>query len=308
VITASSDVSGDVRAFRDELVERGLLVPTAAPGVNVHGGEFEDTVERVDRLVSRLGAADRPEVMRCGPVISRTLLERSSYLESFPHLAGSVHSFVGDEAAHRRVLKDMQEGHDWSGALCATSVMLAPAACYHVYPLLAGVLTPAGRIVDILAYCFRHEPSDDVARMQVFRMHEHVYAGAEQDAIAWRAQWIERALRLTAALGLDARLDVAIDPFFGRTGALLAASQRDQQLKLEILTNVTRPDQLTAVGSLNCHRDHFGGRFGIRMADGTVAHTACVGFGLERIALALYHRHGFDRAAWPGSVREALEW
>ena len=44
------------------------------------------------------------------------------------------------------------------------------------------------------------------------------------------------------------------------------------------------------------------------MADGTIAHTACVGFGLERIALALYHRHGFDRAAWPGSVREALEW
>ena len=28
-----------------------------------------------------------------------------------------------------------------------------------------------------------------------------------------------------------------------------------------------------------------------------VAHTACVGFGLERLALALYRRHGFDRAA-----------
>ena len=34
-----------------------------------------------------------------------------------------------------------------------------------------------------------------------------------------------------------------------------------------------------------------------------MAHTACVGFGLERIALALYRRHGFDRAAW--SVRRA---
>ena len=37
-----------------------------------------------------------------------------------------------------------------------------------------------------------------------------------------------------------------------------------------------------------------------------MAHTACVGFGLERIALALYRQHGFDRDTWPSSVREAL--
>ena len=37
-----------------------------------------------------------------------------------------------------------------------------------------------------------------------------------------------------------------------------------------------------------------------------MAHTSCVGFGLERIALALYRRHGFDRARWPSPVREAL--
>ena len=54
----------------------------------------------------------------------------------------------------------------------------------------------------------------------------------------------------------------------------------------------------TAIISLNYHQDHFGHLFGIRTADGEVAHTACVGFGLERIALALYRRHGFDRATW----------
>jgi seryl-tRNA synthetase len=308
VIAASVDVASDAGAFRDGLVQRGLLLPTAEAGVHVHGAEFEDTVYRVDRFVSRLGEADRPQVIRGGPVISRRLLERSGYLESFPHLAGSVHCFDGDETEHRRVLKAVQEGRDWSGALCATSVMLAPAACYHVYPLLAGTLPPAGRIVDIMAYCFRREPSDDLARMQTFRMHEQVCAGAAQDAAEWRARWIERALRLTVALSLDARLDSAVDPFFGRTGMLLATGQRDQQLKLEILTPVARIDQPTAIVSLNYHRDHFAARFGIQRADGTVAHTACVGFGLERIALALYRRHGFDRSAWPGSVREALEW
>jgi hypothetical protein len=37
-----------------------------------------------------------------------------------------------------------------------------------------------------------------------------------------------------------------------------------------------------------------------------VAHTACVGFGLERIALALYRQHGFCRTKWVPFVREAL--
>jgi hypothetical protein len=44
----------------------------------------------------------------------------------------------------------------------------------------------------------------------------------------------------------------------------------------------------------------------MRQADGGVAHTACVGFGLERITLALLRHHGLDLAAWPDSVRTTL--
>ena len=52
---------------------------------------------------------------------------------------------------------------------------------------------------------------------------------------------------------------------------------------------------------------HFGALFDITTADGGVAHTACVGFGLERLTLALYRRHGFARAQWTSPVRVALE-
>ena len=41
------------------------------------------------------------------------------------------------------------------------------------------------------------------------------------------------------------------------------------------------------------------------IADGEVAHSACVGFGMERIALALFRTHGLDPATWPVSVRAA---
>ncbi|MEY2406368.1 MAG: hypothetical protein QOG39_1284, partial [Acidimicrobiaceae bacterium] len=39
---------------------------------------------------------------------------------------------------------------------------------------------------------------------------------------------------------------------------------------------------------------------------GEVAHTACIGFGLERIALALIKTHGTDLASWPAGVRASL--
>ena len=41
-----------LRAFRDELLDHGLLIATGVPGVYGRSGEFEDTIERVDRAVA----------------------------------------------------------------------------------------------------------------------------------------------------------------------------------------------------------------------------------------------------------------
>ena len=63
----------------------------------------------------------------------------------------------------------------------------------------------------------------------------------------------------------------------------------------------------TAIGSSNYHEDHFGLPFDLHPADGEVAHSACIGFGLDRITLALFATHGMDVAGWPGEVRSALQ-
>jgi seryl-tRNA synthetase len=306
-LSTASTAGVALRAFRDELFRAGLLIATGVPGVYGRSGEFEDTVERIDRLVAAAGAADHPEVLRFPPILNRAHFERSGYLTSFPHLAGTVHSFAGTEQAHRELIDTVEGGGDWSAAFPAAPVVLTPAACYPLYPMLAGTLPPSGRLVDVMSYCFRHEPSEDAGRMQMFRMHEHVRAGDPETVIAWRESWLERAESFTQTLGLDARPEVASDPFFGRGGKLLAVSQRDQRLKLEIVAPVASGEWPTAIISLNYHQDHFGDAFGIKTADAAVAHTACVGFGLERIALALYRRHGFDRARWTPAVRKALD-
>jgi len=96
----------------------------------------------------------------------------------------------------------------------------------------------------------------------------------------------------------------ANDPFFGRAGRMLASSQRELELKLELVVPIAGSP--TACASFNYHQDHFGAAFGIRTARGAVAHTSCIGFGLERMALALLWHHGTRPDGWPRPVRELL--
>ena len=59
--------------------------------------------------------------------------------------------------------------------------------------------------------------------------------------------------------------------------------------------------------SFNYHQDHFGLTWDLLLADGAPAHTGCVAFGMDRLAVAMFATHGADIAAWPASVRQALQ-
>ena len=83
--------------------------------------------------------------------------------------------------------------------------------------------------------------------MQSFRVREFVRAGTPDEVVEWRDMWLQRGLELLTALGLPAQSDVAADPFFGRGGKMLAASQREQKLKFEVLVPVISKENPTAV-------------------------------------------------------------
>ena len=294
-------------SFRDTLVRHRLLIPTAARGVYGFGAEFDRVLQRLDALITHTGAGDGAEVIRFPSLLPRTDLEASGYLKSFPQLVGLVHAFEGDERAHTDMLRAVAHGAEWSDALQMTDVVLTPAACYSVYPSLAGeTLPPSGRLFDVLGVCFRQEPSDDPARMRMFRQREYVYVGEAERCRAHRDLWVRRAQEMLSALRLPADAVVANDAFFGRGGRMLAASQREQALKFELVVPITSVDQPTPCASCNYHQDTFGRAFEIRNARGSLAHSACVGFGLERIVLALFRHHGFIVDGWPMPVRATL--
>ncbi|MGH1591503.1 amino acid--[acyl-carrier-protein] ligase [Methylobacterium phyllosphaerae] len=290
------------------MFDHGLLIRTGVDGLYGCSGGFESVVDALDRMITRLGAAEEAEVLRFPPAMSRPAFERSGYLKGFPDLAGTVHSFCGDPGGHAEILACLEAGTDWTGQQAATDVVLTPAACYPVYPVAAarGALPAAGRLFDLQSYCFRREPSLEPTRMQLFRMREYVRMGSPEQVLAFRETWLERGTAMIRALGLPLAIDAANDPFFGRAGRMLANNQRAQGLKFELNVPVNSVEKPTACLSFNYHQDHFGSTWELRQADGGVAHTACVGFGLERITLALLRHHGLDLAAWPGAVRAEL--
>lgn len=295
-------------SFLGQLFDAGLLIDSGVPGLYGRGEVYEDVISGFDGLISRVVAGDGAEKISFPPGMSRTQFERSGYLKSFPQLAGTVHSFCGTDHDHTDLLRQLDEGEDWTKDQEATQVVLTPATCYPVYPVLAarGPMAKGGAVFDLQSYCFRHEPSEDPARMQLFRIREFVRAGTQDEVIAFREEWLRRGHDIMGSVGLPLHIDLANDPFFGRGGRLMRAGQREQELKFELLVQIANPAGPTAIMSFNYHQEHFGETWGIHTHDGGVSQTACTGFGMDRVALALLKHHGLNPTAWPASVRKTL--
>ena len=294
------------RRCQAQLVDAGLLIPSGVAGLYGLSGVFEDVVERFERYVTQRGRHLRAEVMRFPAILNRADYLKTTHIESFPDLMGSVHSFAGNERDHARLLQKRASGADWTDELTPSEVMMTPAACYPLYPTATGTLNSAGRTVDLRSFVFRHEPSADPARMQIFRQREYVRLGTAEQALEHRDYWLTLGEEILNDVGLNVQKVVANDPFFGRGGKMMAATQKEQVLKFELVHAVATDEKPTAIASCNYHLDHFGHAFEIHAADGSAAHTACVGFGLERIALALFMKHGFDPDLWPADVKSVL--
>ena len=293
----------DLGALKDE-----LFVATGVDGVYARTGRYEAVVEALTAFISAHRPAEA-EVFRFPPVMSRASIERHGYLKSFPNLLGAVSCLCGDERHIRSVVGRYEEGGEsWTEALEPADLVLAPAACYPIYPIAAarGAVPADGLVFDVAADCFRREPSTDIDRFQSFRMREYVRIGTAAQIQAFREEWLAIAKGMADRLGLSYRVDLASDPFFGRGGQLVAQAQIEQALKFELVAPVRSAESPTALMSFNYHQDHFGLTWDLATETGEPAHTGCVAFGMDRLAVAMFATHGTDVAAWPASVKEAL--
>ena len=141
--------SDEQHAFQDALVRAASCTGRAPRASYGRGPAFVAVFEGVDRFVSDAGRSDEPEVFRFPAVFPREALVRTDYLRSFPDLVGSIHGFDGDDRAHAALLRELDEGADWSASLSPADLVLLPAACYPLYPMLEGELPEGGRLFDV---------------------------------------------------------------------------------------------------------------------------------------------------------------
>jgi seryl-tRNA synthetase len=285
-----------------------LFLRMGSDGVYARTAIYEDVVERLAALISRHREPDT-EVLRFPPVMNRTHLEKSGYLKSFPNLLGCVCGLHGTEREIDAAVSRFDAGGEWTNSLSPADLVLSPAACYPVYPIAAsrGPVPANGWRFDVAADCFRREPSRHLDRLQSFRMREYVCIGSPDQTSAFRERWMKRAQDIAGDLGLTFTVDYASDPFFGRVRQMKAVSQKQQALKFELLVPLRSDEEKpTACMSFNYHLDHFGVAWGIQDADGAPAHTACVAFGMDRLAVAMFQTHGKNVARWPTAVLDLL--
>jgi seryl-tRNA synthetase len=291
-----------------EVLLENLFRPMGTDGVYGRTGRYEGIVEALAALISK-HREPQAEVFRFPPVVSRALIEKSGYLKSFPHLLGCVCSLSGSEREIGAAVDRFVAGEVWTDALSTGDLVLAPAACYPLYPMAAaaGPIPDDGLMFDVASDCFRREPSRDIDRFQSFRMREYVFIGAPEQVQDFRERWMTRAMGIADTLALSYRVETASDPFFGRGGVLVGKAQVQQELKFELVVPVRSTEQPTACMSFNYHRDHFGLTWDMRNKAGEPAHTGCVAFGMDRLAVAMFATHGVDPAQWPASVKAALQ-
>lgn len=181
-----------------------------------------------------------------------------------------------------------------------TGHILAPVVCHNIYRALRGTSLSGGRAITALGTCYRHEGFRfaPLLRQWEFSMREIVLAGPPAYVEEVRIRTLDLVKELATELDLDARLEIATDPFFVSEAASARTFQALRSTKLELRLAI---DDVvtTAAGSFNLHGDHFTSPMSIRDRDGNLVETACIAFGLERWMAAILARWGSPpRAPW----------
>jgi seryl-tRNA synthetase len=285
-------------------------------GYIAYSGRLLALIRGLDEWFRDLSLAYGASEFHFPSTISMASAHRSGYLARFPHQAWFCAHFTPDltmltaysQAESQAEAQAEQDGHDHpplGDHLAQPTRMANPLLCFHVYqawaersldaPLVA--ITTSGK-------CRRRETlrRDGLGRLSEFTMRELVYIGQGDLVAHGRDQILAATTAIARELDLGFTVEAAADPFFRIEDANLGMLQRMGGLKYELLAHLGSDHAPLAISSFNLHGETFIRRF--RIGRGTPGlQTGCIGFGIERWALACLCRHGLDWKQWPAFLR-----
>lgn len=259
-------------------------------------GRFEDgrlfligagalLVDALDWIVRQFGKQEGAVPFFAEPVWRSNELHKFGYPENSLDLCRIDHF-------------DQGRGHYWQNA-----------ACDNIWKSLSGKTIDKFCTYTTMGTCCRNERSQYyfLERLKVFRMREIVAAGSPSEVLAFRERALDFVRRLNDDLQMNARLEIANDPFFIQDEASVDSVRTKYDIpdlvKIEYRPEIYDGKSL-ACASFNVHGDFFAQNMGY---GGSKTWTSCAAFGLERLAWAVLIQHGHSHAQWPASVKTAIE-
>ena len=292
------------------LTERGELV-CFGRGRYGFGPKLVALMDYFDREARRMASMFEAEARQFPSLIGADVLDRCRYLTNFPASLNLVSHLREDHA----VLQQFASSGHWDGnhlafdrdGLSQIECLLSPSVCFHWYMWLRDTELTRPRAITALGKCFRYESSNlsGLERLWDFNMREIIFVGEADYVLNARNRLVDASAQYLDELGMAYEISSASDPFFVDSYAVQAAYQQGFDLKFELLAPLPYSGKKLAVGSINYHQDFFGRSFAIRTPAGP-AHTGCLGFGYERLALAFLAQHGLSETHWPDPVARHL--
>lgn len=212
-------------------------------------------------------------------LISKKILEKAEYFQSFPSTAVKVDNLY----------------------------YLSPAVCYHTYQQLQNSELKSTSVTTSIGKCFRKEPLayKPLERQMDFTMREIIFIGKYNLVEKLRKSLIEEIFKITKSFKLDGIIKKTNDPFFtsnyNNRGKRLLQQLKPLKFELQLLL---KTNEYLAVCSFNNHEEFFGEHFNIRLSNNQPVTSGCVAFGLERWVLAFLTQHSINPKLWPDPVRK----
>lgn len=295
-------------------LEKSRQVIPIQPGFYTFQGEFLRVFHALNRKIRNIAAEFDAIEQEYPTVWPLRLFKKIDYFREFPQqvimCAPVKPDFESRATFAERYSKEAEyTAIEMDDLMAPAEYGLEPAVCDCCYYGLEG----ARQLEDAYYTCynkvFRNErsQSNQLDRLTNFSVRDIMYVGTESFVLEARQKLIDQLSNVLSNLKLRARIEVANDPFFANESAMKSVFQNSHCLKYELLVEIPHLEKSIAAGSINLHLDFFGRAFDIECSDNDVAHSGCIGVGMERMAYALYCQHGIKTQDWPQDVVNWLE-
>ncbi len=206
-------------------------------------------------------------------------------------------------------LRKNYEKNNYDEILDSPRFTLSPSACFHLFGAIRNMVFEEEKIFTHKQNVFRNEGRlnwGKLTRLNDYTVREIVFIGDNKYVCDIREKLMKKTAELMNKLGMTYQIVNASDPFIVPTMNIYKMIQKKNHLKYELRVNTSENDTVSCA-SFNIHGSAFSKNFKFKVNNITFTESGCIGFGLERLAIAFLNQFGCDINNWPEIIKKELE-